>query len=285
MEFNGKEEIHRPPKKLSGAELLRQVETIEFEKFGKHPVNVNLRRSRKRKRASSNSNSNWTKKSIFFELPYWKSLKIRHKLDVMHIEKNICDSILGTLLKIENKTKDTYKARKDLEDMKIRRELHLKRRGDKFEKPPPAYTFSKDEKEKFLSFIRSVKFPDGYASNIARCVNMNESSMSGYKTHDCHVLLQRLIPVGVRGNLNDDVATTLIEFGAFFKQLCCKTLEVDKLRKLESDIIIILCKLERIYPPAFFDICVHLAIHLPQEAMLAGPVTYSWMYPIERYNY
>jgi hypothetical protein len=27
---------------------------------------------------------------------------------------------------------------------------------------------------------------------------------------------------------------------------------------------------------------VHLAIHLPKEAMLRGPVQYGWMYPIER---
>ncbi|XP_020242320.1 uncharacterized protein LOC109820573 isoform X2 [Asparagus officinalis] len=28
---------------------------------------------------------------------------------------------------------------------------------------------------------------------------------------------------------------------------------------------------------------VHLAVHLPREAMLAGPVQYRWMYPIERF--
>jgi hypothetical protein len=43
-----------------------------------------------------------------------------------------------------------------------------------------------------------------------------------------------------------------------------------------------LCKLEQIFPPAFFDIMVHLAVHLPREAELAGPVQYRWMYPIER---
>ena len=44
----------------------------------------------------------------------------------------------------------------------------------------------------------------------------------------------------------------------------------------------ILCKLEKIFPPAFFDVMVHLAIHLPDEALLRGPVQYGWMYPIER---
>ena len=27
---------------------------------------------------------------------------------------------------------------------------------------------------------------------------------------------------------------------------------------------------------------VHLAVHLPDEALLRGPVQYGWMYPIER---
>jgi hypothetical protein len=37
-------------------------------------------------------------------------LLVRHNLDVMHIEKNICDSILGTLLGMEGKSKDIEKA-------------------------------------------------------------------------------------------------------------------------------------------------------------------------------
>jgi hypothetical protein len=53
---------------------------------------------------------NWKKISIFFELSYWSSLKLRHNLDVMHIEKNICESILGTLMNIDGKTKDIVKA-------------------------------------------------------------------------------------------------------------------------------------------------------------------------------
>ena len=54
------------------------------------------------------------------------------------------------------------------------------------------------------------------------------------------------------------------------------------LHKLEEQIVLILCKLERIFPPAFFDIMVHVAVHLPREARLARPVGFRWMYPIER---
>lgn len=45
----------------------------------------------------------------------------------------------------------------------------------------------------------------------------------------------------------------------------------------------ILCNLEKIFPPSFFDVMEHLAIHLPYEAELGGPVQYRWMYVFERF--
>jgi hypothetical protein len=48
----------------------------------------------------------WKKKNIFFRLPYLKDNLLRHNLDVMHIEKNVMDNILGTLLDIKGKSKD-----------------------------------------------------------------------------------------------------------------------------------------------------------------------------------
>ena len=75
---------------------------------------------------------------------------------------------------------------------------------------------------------------------------------------------------------------TISELGNFFQEICSKTLRVKDLEKLQDRIVLILCKMEKIFPPAFFDVMVHLAIHLPREAMLGGPVQYRWMYPIER---
>jgi len=46
-------------------------------------------------------------------------LFVRHYLDVMHIELNVCDSIIGILLNKPNKTKNGVKARKDLVKMGI----------------------------------------------------------------------------------------------------------------------------------------------------------------------
>ncbi|KAJ9566495.1 hypothetical protein OSB04_002461 [Centaurea solstitialis] len=40
---------------------------------------------------------------------------------------------------------------------------------------------------------------------------------------------------------------------------------------------------EQIYPPTFFDIMIHLVMHLPEEAIQGGPVYMRWMYLFERY--
>lgn len=40
----------------------------------------------------------WKKKSILFQLEYLKYLNVQHVSDVMHIENNVCDSIIDNLL-------------------------------------------------------------------------------------------------------------------------------------------------------------------------------------------
>ncbi|KAI5339100.1 hypothetical protein L3X38_018372 [Prunus dulcis] len=52
--------------------------------------------------------------------------------------------------------------------------------------------------------------------------------------------------------------------------------------QLRHDIVQVLCKFEMIFPPAFFTSMMHVMVHLPEEALLAGPVNYRWMCPIER---
>ena len=43
----------------------------------------------------------------------------------MHIMKNVCDSLLGTLFNMPDRTKDGPKSRHDLMMLNIRADLHL----------------------------------------------------------------------------------------------------------------------------------------------------------------
>ncbi|XP_077252318.1 uncharacterized protein LOC143891659 [Tasmannia lanceolata] len=282
--FDGIVEDRSTPKPLTGCQVLDQLQDINVTLGKKKDNNVEKpdiskkklnTRGKKRGREenpkeceenlegceenpSNNANStvnkktpkehNWKKKSIFFSLPYWESLLLRHNLDVMHIEKNVCDSVIGTLLNIE-----------------------------------ACFTMSSKEKEVFCNILKEVKVPDGYSSNISRRVHIKERKISGLKSHDCHVLMQQLLPLTIRSSLPKNVSSVLIELCNFFRELCAKVINANDLKNLKDRITLTLCHMEKIFPPAFFDIMVHLPIHLADEARIAGPVQYRWMYPVERF--
>ena len=222
-------------------------------------------------------------KSSLFTLPYWDTNLLRHNLDVMHIEKNVCDNIYGTLLNLDGKSKDNLQARQDLKDMNIREELHPEQKSaGKFYLPPASFTMSKSEKQLFCKVHKDINVPDGYCGNISKCVNCVEGKIHGLKTHDCHVLLHQFMPIALRGILPDDVTAVLFELSSYFRGICSKVLDVEELDRLEERIKVTLCRMEMIFPPGFFTVMVHLVVHLATECKIVGPVSYRWMYFIER---
>ncbi|GJW31082.1 CACTA transposable element [Tanacetum coccineum] len=88
---------------------------------------------------------------------------------------------------------------------------------------------------------------------------------------------------GVQQYLPKSIAAPIIEFCLFFKQLCARTLMQQDMSEAKKQSISILIELQQIFPPAFFNIMIHVAIHLPDEAILGGPIRYRWMFPFERY--
>ncbi|XP_057543445.1 uncharacterized protein LOC130821673 [Amaranthus tricolor] len=134
-----------------------------------------------------------------------------------------------------------------------------------------------------LQWLKSIRFPDGYVSNMARNIDMAKHQLFGMKSHDCHVFMQRLIPIAFRELLPVKVWEALTELSLYFRSLTTTKLCVEDLRKMEAYIPVIICKLETIFPSTFFDSMEYVSIHLAYEARIAGPVQYRWMYPFERY--
>ncbi|KAM1286532.1 hypothetical protein ACFX2J_000577 [Malus domestica] len=148
-------------------------------------------------RTRLSTHMNWTHKPMFFELPYWSKLKLRHNLEIMHVEKNFFDTLVGTILDIEGKTKNTIKARLDLKRMGVQRGLWMNKDSDKAIMDLAFFSMKLNDKKEFVKFVSSVKFPDRYASNITRCVNVDKGNFAGLKSHDFHVFMQHLLPVGI----------------------------------------------------------------------------------------
>nr|GEV06943.1 hypothetical protein [Tanacetum cinerariifolium] len=192
------------------------------------------------------------------ELEYWSFLSLRHNLDIMHIEKNMLEDILNTLL-MNDKSKDTAKARQDLERLGIRSGLWLgQTKNKKCLKPQNAYSFTPENRKKFCQFIKNVKLPDGFESCFKHKVTDNDTNIMGLKSHDCHIMMQRLLPYGLQQYLPKKIAKPIIELYSLFKQICSVTLMDDDMLKAQIKVVDILCYLELIYPPALFDIMIHL---------------------------
>jgi hypothetical protein len=58
---------------------------------------------------------------------------------------------------------------------------------------------------------------------------------------------------------------------------------IDQLSTIQKDLVETLCLFEKYFPPSFFDIMIHLTVHLVREVQLCGPVYFRWMYPFERF--
>ena len=187
--------------------------------------------------------------------------------------KNIvCDKVIGTLLNVKVKTKDGVKAQQDLADIGIHSRLHPQSIGRCTYLPPTCHTFSRKEKKIFCQSVRSVKVPQGYSSNISSLVSMQDLKLVGLKSHDCHVLMQHLLPVVIRVILPPFVRGILTRLCMFFNAICKKVINPRVLDDLENEAIRLLCQLEMYIPPSFFDIMVHLIVHLVRQMRLCGLV-------------
>ncbi|XP_004301411.1 PREDICTED: uncharacterized protein LOC101302366 [Fragaria vesca subsp. vesca] len=159
-------------------------------------------------------------------------LPLRHNLDVMHIEKNVCESVLTTILDVNGKSKIENESRRDLELLELMEDMPVEEKRAKLELLSAPYTLTKVEKPKFCGFL----------------------------------------PEGLR--------KAIWHLSSFFNELCQRVLDRKRLEELEDDIVLTLCLLERYFPPSFFDIMIHLTIHIGREAKLCGLI----LYPFERYK-
>ena len=113
-------------------------------------------------------------------------------------------------------------------------ELHLEKVGnDKTCMPHACFHMNASENDGFLLVLKDVKVPDGYSSNISRCIKLKEYKISGMKSHDNHILMQQLFPLAIRGSLPPEVSRPLIGLSCFFREICSKVLNVDELRTQE----------------------------------------------------
>jgi hypothetical protein len=75
----------------------------------------------------------------------------------------------------------------------------------------------------------------------------------------------------------------IVRLSRLFCWICAKVVDPATEVQLLGDAAEVLTSLERVFPLAFFDIMVHLTVHLVEELFICGPAHTHWMYLYERY--
>ncbi|XP_042460501.1 uncharacterized protein LOC122044019 [Zingiber officinale] len=107
--FDGNKETKGKPRPLNGLEILNVLKDIEND-WSKKKMGKDINNTKKKRKECDGSKKVqiWKKKSIFFNLPYWSGLLLRHNLDVMHVEKNVCENIIEERKLIGLKSHDSH---------------------------------------------------------------------------------------------------------------------------------------------------------------------------------
>ncbi|GJW89394.1 hypothetical protein Tco_0164734 [Tanacetum coccineum] len=125
----------------------------------------------------------WKKFNIWYrKLRYWRHNSIPHCIDFMHVEKNVAESLVGTLLHVPGKTKDGVNARLDL------------------------------------------------------------AELGGQTRVVCYA----------RRRQNNTTSSS-------------KEIILQELDKMQAELVVTLCLLEKFFPLSFFDIMIHLTVHLTRK--------------------
>ncbi|GJX44639.1 putative transposase-associated domain-containing protein [Tanacetum coccineum] len=303
--FNGQQEFLQAPIPMTGEQIYNEVKHIE-NKWGKGKrtnnnasenqedtrgrggkIQKQKRNTTEEEGSSSQVNGQngvyWKKFNIWYrKLKYWRHNPVPHCIDFMHVEKNVAESIVETLLHVPRKTKDGLNARLDLAELGVKPELFAMQDKDKTTLPPAGYTLMNAEKDIFCETLHNIKVPEGYCLNFSSLVNLKDRKLISLKSHDYHMLMQEFLPIAIRSIMHPPTRYAIIRFCFFFKSICSKEIILQELDKMQAELVVTLCLLEKFFPLSFFDIMIHLTVHLTREVKLCGPICFRWMYPFER---
>jgi hypothetical protein len=149
-------------------------------------------------------------------------------------------------------------------------------------RPRAPYCLKPAERNEILKWLKKLKFSDRYAANITRAVNIGIGKLNGLKSHDYHIIMERLLPVMLRGYVDTDLWKMFVELSYFYRQLYAKQVSKMMMQKFEKEISILVCKIKKIFSPGWFNAMQYLLVHLPWEAKVGGPVQFRWMNSQER---
>jgi hypothetical protein len=86
--------------------------------------------------------------------------------------------------------------------------------------------------------------------------------------------MEMIIHVMFCGYMPDAKWHAIVELSYFYRQICAKEISKNMMEKLEKEILVFLCKLEKIFTSRSFNPMQHLLIHIQYEAKVGGSIQY-----------
>ncbi len=140
-----------------------------------------------------------------------------------------------------------------------------------------------EKEDMFIQIVGNLKTPFHYMSSLRKKIN-KDGKMKGMKSHDYHVMMQKILPLCMRNFMENWCRQAIIHLSRVFKKLCAKVVDPATMGDLKHDVALTLVLLKWEFPPSFLDVMTHLLVHLVEELLeLCGLFHTRWMYPIERY--
>jgi hypothetical protein len=137
-----------------------------------------------------------------------------HNIDVMHQESNFYQALINTCMDFPDKMKYNDKALLDLAMICDHPTQVLRENGGK---PKADYCLKPNQQKEVMRWMKDLKFSDGYAADFKRSMNLNIMKMKGLKSHDFHIIMERLMPVMFYVYITKDVWKTLDEVSYFYR--------------------------------------------------------------------
>ncbi|MCO5575797.1 hypothetical protein L7F22_029602 [Adiantum nelumboides] len=199
----------------------------------------------------------------------------------MHIFKNVGHSLWQHLVGL----KDTAAARNDLKDQNSKPNLwplsDETRRETTYEPAPWVHTA--EEVQTINKRIQLIRTPTGYGASCRNMFTLDDKSLFGLKTHDWHNFLKHVLPLVIDGCTTQGVRDVIYCLGLLARWITSREIDKGLIPQKKRKCIELLCLMEKELPTSFFDIQVHLLIHLVDEIELAGVVSARWMFWVERF--
>jgi hypothetical protein len=91
---------------------------------------------------------------------------------------------------------------------------------------------------------------------------MKDLTMSGYNSHNCHVMLTVFLPILIRAISPEYVKIVITRMSYIFNCITQKVIDKAELPALKEFVVETLCQMEMLFPPAYFDMMPHLMVHM-----------------------